>query len=725
MGITTLRRRWREGSHRQAYVFDVDDIAPPESGDDPFWSRLGDHESDEEDSAGWGVGGLYNHPNDALEDDDDEEELEEQTSAGQTMRAAGLAGASSRGAELHRGGFNRRRLRMTASSRSLRDLAARQDVGATQAERFGHIAPARPRPTPTNLGVALKPTIVRSSTAGTRRRRRSSSASSDLQQAKRRRVAEPPLTLPPYLVHAGLPLFAYPLELITPPPRSHLSVTTARRPIVTFTSRLRPTGTDDDASAIRTSTPVPAVGVYYFEVEVLSAGDKGYISVGYMKGNVALNRLVGWEKGSWGWHADDGRSFGGQSRGEAFSEQWGTGDIVGAGIDYTTGRAFFTKNGKLMGHCWSSMPSGLHPAVGLRNLNESLSINLAGPFVFDIDGYVQQARDVALRVLRDTRVTSVPLLTGAVTRPAGTPISTSTTAPIDIEGPSDQSAPESVVQTVARPSALSTALGVPAGSSLRSPAERTEAAFVLDYLLAKGFRASASLKTAMAARCWISPSALKRQDGPTEAASTDTAIDPDLLDPASALARVRSLCQPPHAPTPWAELDRIDPARSSTSGDHATLGQRLAIYDYVRLLRSTAERARHTDGSTDPNEETDYDVIDKAVLLAGQALLRREKEEAWAKQEGSLLKEAMGVLSRGDVSGWPDFEAQRKADVELLIDNVRVAMGFAPKTHLEHAAAQTRLVLWALAERGEGVAAIVKVADCLKVPRRPQLEKAD
>lgn len=36
-----------------------------------------------------------------------------------------------------------------------------------------------------------------------------------------------------------------------------------------------------------------------------------------------MRRLVGWSKGSWGWHGDDGRLFAGQGMGERFSETWG------------------------------------------------------------------------------------------------------------------------------------------------------------------------------------------------------------------------------------------------------------------------------------------------------------------------------------------------------------------------------------------------------------------
>lgn len=145
----------------------------------------------------------------------------------------------------------------------------------------------------------------------------------------------------------------------------------AIRPRITF-SHPRPTRTDSDATSLMTTLPVPrGVGIFYWEAEVLAKGEEGFISVGWIAGlptpiitpgqkdvnntNVnasgsgsgsrALNantipntggagghagvpmrnmrRLVGWSKGSWGWHGDDGRLFAGQGMGERFSETWG------------------------------------------------------------------------------------------------------------------------------------------------------------------------------------------------------------------------------------------------------------------------------------------------------------------------------------------------------------------------------------------------------------------
>ena len=85
-----------------------------------------------------------------------------------------------------------------------------------------------------------------------------------------------------------------------------------------------------------------------------------------------LNKLPGWDKNSWGYHGDDGCSFSAEKAGNAYGETFGGdpdpgrplshtqerahpsftltgGDIVGAGIDFSQNRAFFTKNGNLIG----------------------------------------------------------------------------------------------------------------------------------------------------------------------------------------------------------------------------------------------------------------------------------------------------------------------------------------------------------------------------------------
>ena len=141
-------------------------------------------------------------------------------------------------------------------------------------------------------------------------------------------------TRPTYLLYTTLPS-AIPLpSTFTSPHRlsrvslsTHKSSSSPPRPCVTFTYSPLPHGPNDDdyASSLRSDIPIPvACGVHYYEAEVLDAGECGYMSVGWMKEHVSLDRLVGWDRGSWGWHGDDGRSFAGRGEGEVFGEGWGS-----------------------------------------------------------------------------------------------------------------------------------------------------------------------------------------------------------------------------------------------------------------------------------------------------------------------------------------------------------------------------------------------------------------
>ena len=73
------------------------------------------------------------------------------------------------------------------------------------------------------------------------------------------------------------------------------------------------------------------------------------IGVGFSGPKVSLEKLPGWEPDSWGWHGDDGNSFCCQLTGRKYGPTFTTGDIVGCGINFMTGCAFFTKNGVFQG----------------------------------------------------------------------------------------------------------------------------------------------------------------------------------------------------------------------------------------------------------------------------------------------------------------------------------------------------------------------------------------
>ncbi|KAF9456815.1 hypothetical protein BDZ94DRAFT_1285571 [Collybia nuda] len=150
---------------------------------------------------------------------------------------------------------------------------------------------------------------------------------------------------------------------------------------------------DRDAAAARTINPIPAAcGVYYYEVTILSKGQKGFAGR-----DVKLSRLPGWEPNSWGYHGDDGFSFSAERAGTPYGPTFGTGDVIGCGIDFTTHKAFFTKNGSFIGAVFDniSKDTNVYPSVGLRHAGEAIRVNFGHePFKYDIDFHVQQQRNL-------------------------------------------------------------------------------------------------------------------------------------------------------------------------------------------------------------------------------------------------------------------------------------------------------------------------------------------
>ncbi|TVY65664.1 Uncharacterized protein LSUE1_G007172 [Lachnellula suecica] len=166
---------------------------------------------------------------------------------------------------------------------------------------------------------------------------------------------------------------------------------------------------DHEACAVRADFPMPTqCGIYYYEVTIISRKREEYamppqndevlesnnssrssIGIGFSSKNVPLSRLPGWEPESWAYHGDDGHSFGCQSSGKHYGPPFAATDVIGCGINFRTGSAFFTKNGDYLGTAFRELKNTpkLFPSVGMKKAGEHVRVNFGQtPFVFDIDG---------------------------------------------------------------------------------------------------------------------------------------------------------------------------------------------------------------------------------------------------------------------------------------------------------------------------------------------------
>ncbi|EMC99168.1 hypothetical protein BAUCODRAFT_64942 [Baudoinia panamericana UAMH 10762] len=171
------------------------------------------------------------------------------------------------------------------------------------------------------------------------------------------------------------------------------------------------TKTSDEAASIRSDHHMPReCGLYYYEVTILSRGKDGLIGIGFSSKRAGLNRLPGWEQESWAYHGDDGYSFACTASGKAYGPRFSSGDVIGCGVNFRTGSAFFTKNGVyLAGVAFNDIKQdGLYPSVGMKKPGEHLRINFGHtPFVFDINGMMEEERHSIIDSIRRADVSTL------------------------------------------------------------------------------------------------------------------------------------------------------------------------------------------------------------------------------------------------------------------------------------------------------------------------------
>jgi len=214
-----------------------------------------------------------------------------------------------------------------------------------------------------------------------------------------------------------------------------------------------------DVGTVRSEQPMPTAAeapVYYFELNVLDAGEHSQIAIGIAPlqssclfapgGMHAIDtpcppqassaqhatasltcRQVGMDVLSYGYRADEGRKFHAAAViqagrptlvGHPYGPPFSTGDTVGCGVNFYTGSVFFTHNGRHLGTAFQLSPSEwskaasdpregmrhprarpidarvrLYPTVSLHSKGELVRFNFgAQPFQFDFASYASTER---------------------------------------------------------------------------------------------------------------------------------------------------------------------------------------------------------------------------------------------------------------------------------------------------------------------------------------------
>lgn len=71
---------------------------------------------------------------------------------------------------------------------------------------------------------------------------------------------------------------------------------------------------------------------------------------------ICINKIIGWDKHSYGYHGDDGHSFCSSGTGQPYGPTFTTGDIIGCGVDLVHNHCFYTKNGTHLGTAFTDLP---------------------------------------------------------------------------------------------------------------------------------------------------------------------------------------------------------------------------------------------------------------------------------------------------------------------------------------------------------------------------------
>ena len=92
---------------------------------------------------------------------------------------------------------------------------------------------------------------------------------------------------------------------------------------------------------------------------------------------------------SFGYRGEDGRCLADGKRGETFGPHFGTNDVIGCGIEYSSMSVFYTKNGVFVGKVGTVCGNDFRcfPAVSMSSPGDEMVANFDGPFAFNLFEY--------------------------------------------------------------------------------------------------------------------------------------------------------------------------------------------------------------------------------------------------------------------------------------------------------------------------------------------------